>query len=85
MGADDSAFQLSKSKLKSAQVSFVRLYLQCHIGFTSGTLKQSQKRMPKMIEATSNPSARSAMNRAHEERAQAMRDAWNWLFHATAR
>ena len=33
-----------------------------------------------MIEATTNQTARNAMQRAHEERAQAMRDAWNWLF-----
>lgn len=36
-----------------------------------------------MIEATTNTAARSAMQRAHEERAQAMRDAWNWLFHVS--
>ncbi len=33
-----------------------------------------------MMEATTNPAARDAMQRAHEERAQAIRDAWNWLF-----
>lgn len=33
-----------------------------------------------MIEATTNPAARNAMQNAHEERAKAMKDAWNWLF-----
>ncbi len=37
-----------------------------------------------MIEATTNPAARNAMNAAHEERAQAMRDAWRWLFGSKA-
>lgn len=33
-----------------------------------------------MIEASTNRSTKTAMHRAHEERAQAMKDAWNWLF-----
>lgn len=33
-----------------------------------------------MTEATSNPATKNAMQRAHEERAQAMKDAWSWLF-----
>ena len=33
-----------------------------------------------MIEAPITTTARNAMQRAHEERAQAMRDAWRWLF-----
>ena len=35
-----------------------------------------------MIEATTHTATRKAMQRAHEERAQAMRDAWLWLFPA---
>ena len=35
-----------------------------------------------MIEATTNEKARHAMQRAHEERSQALRDAWHWLFHS---
>ncbi len=38
-----------------------------------------------MLEATTNPIARTAMQRAHEERAQAMRDAWRWLFASSSR
>ena len=38
-----------------------------------------------MLEATTNPTTRTAMQRAHEERAQAMRDAWRWLFHSSSR
>ena len=38
-----------------------------------------------MFEATANQQARSAMQRAHEERAQAMRDAWRWLFDSSSR
>ncbi len=38
-----------------------------------------------MLEATTNPAARNAMNDAHAERAQAMKDAWNWLFHRSNR
>jgi hypothetical protein len=33
-----------------------------------------------MIEAPITTTSRNAMIRAHEERAQAMRDAWRWLF-----
>jgi hypothetical protein len=33
-----------------------------------------------MFEAPTTSTARSAMQRAHEERAQAMRNAWRWLF-----
>jgi len=33
-----------------------------------------------MIEATTNPAARNAMENAHMERAKAMKDAWHWLF-----
>ena len=33
-----------------------------------------------MIEATTNPNARDAMQRAHQERAKMISDAWNWLF-----
>lgn len=33
-----------------------------------------------MIEMTTNPAARRAMDRAHMERAQALRTAWGWLF-----
>lgn len=33
-----------------------------------------------MIEMTTNPAARRAMERAHEERARAIRNAWSWLF-----
>lgn len=36
-----------------------------------------------MFEATTNRDTRNAMQRAHEERAQAMKDAWNWLFHSS--
>lgn len=39
-----------------------------------------------MIEATTNVNTREAIRRAHEERAQAARHAWAWLFHpATSR
>jgi hypothetical protein len=33
-----------------------------------------------MFEASSTRETYNAMQRAHEERAQAMKDAWNWLF-----
>lgn len=33
-----------------------------------------------MFEATTRRDTRDAMQRAHEERAQAMKSAWNWLF-----
>lgn len=33
-----------------------------------------------MFEAPTNTETRNAMQRAHEERAQAMKDAWRWLF-----
>lgn len=33
-----------------------------------------------MFETPTNTLMRNAMIRAHEERAQAMKDAWNWLF-----
>jgi hypothetical protein len=38
-----------------------------------------------MLEATTNPNARTAMQRAHEERAIAMAAAWNWLFRSSSR
>ena len=34
-----------------------------------------------MIEPTTDPATRRAFRVAHEERARAVRDAWNWLFH----
>ena len=37
-----------------------------------------------MIEATTNPKARTAMQRAHEERAKMMSDAWKWLFSSSS-
>ncbi len=37
-----------------------------------------------MIEATTNENARLAMQRAHKERGQALRYAWQWLFPASA-
>jgi len=33
-----------------------------------------------MIEMTTNPAARRAMDRAHQERAHALRSVWGWLF-----
>lgn len=33
-----------------------------------------------MIEAPTRQIHREAMQRAHEERGQIVRDAWNWLF-----
>lgn len=33
-----------------------------------------------MIEAATSENLRKAMERAHEERSQALRDAWHWLF-----
>lgn len=33
-----------------------------------------------MFEAPTNDVARDAMKRAHEERSQAIRDVWHWLF-----
>lgn len=33
-----------------------------------------------MFEATTHRDTRDAMQRAHEERAQAMKAAWQWLF-----
>lgn len=33
-----------------------------------------------MFEATTDRITRNAMQRAHEERAQAMKSAWHWLF-----
>jgi len=36
-----------------------------------------------MFEASTSRTAKNAMQRAHEERAQAMKDAWNWLFAST--
>jgi hypothetical protein len=33
-----------------------------------------------MIEASANPDTRRAMQAAREERAQAMKNAWQWLF-----
>ena len=38
-----------------------------------------------MIEATTNPDARNAMNRAHAERGRAMQNAWAWLFNRSSR
>lgn len=38
-----------------------------------------------MLEATTNTAARNAMTTAHEERALAMKSAWNWLFHRSSR
>lgn len=38
-----------------------------------------------MIEATTNPAARTAMQRAHAERSQAISSAWNWLFRSARR
>ncbi|KIN62080.1 hypothetical protein Z946_936 [Sulfitobacter noctilucicola] len=38
-----------------------------------------------MMEATTNPNARTAMQRAHEERAIAMHAAWAWLMGRTSR
>lgn len=38
-----------------------------------------------MLEATTNPAARSAMTAAHEERAIAIKAAWNWLFGKSSR
>jgi len=38
-----------------------------------------------MIEATTNPAARTAMENARTERAKAMQTAWNWLFHPASR
>lgn len=32
-----------------------------------------------MTEATTTRATKTAMQRAHEERAQAMRNAWHWL------
>lgn len=33
-----------------------------------------------MFEATTTSGTRDAIHKAHEERAQALRDAWHWLF-----
>lgn len=33
-----------------------------------------------MFEASTDATTRDAMQRAHEERAQAMKGAWHWLF-----
>ena len=33
-----------------------------------------------MIEATTNPHARTAITKAHSERAEVIRAAWAWLF-----
>ena len=35
-----------------------------------------------MIEATTNPAARTAMTNAHIARGQVLQEAWNWLFGA---
>ena len=35
-----------------------------------------------MLEISTNPAARRAFRKAHEERAQAVAYAWNWLFGA---
>jgi hypothetical protein len=55
-----------------------------HIGNSSKTLIPIGKRSKQMIEAPTTENTRRAMERAHEERAQAMRDAWNWLFHSNS-
>ena len=33
-----------------------------------------------MFEASTDKTVRNAMQRAHEERSKAIRDAWHWLF-----
>lgn len=38
-----------------------------------------------MIEATTNPAARTAMAKAHTERSEALSTAWNWLFNSPRR
>jgi len=34
-----------------------------------------------MYETTTSPRIREGINRAHKERAEALRSAWNWLIH----
>lgn len=36
-----------------------------------------------MIEATTNPAARKAMQKAHDARGQAMSSVWAWLFRSS--
>jgi hypothetical protein len=36
-----------------------------------------------MIEAPTTERSRAALQRAHAERGQALKDAWNWLFAST--
>ena len=38
-----------------------------------------------MFEATTNAAARTAMQRAHAERSQALSSAWAWLFKTARR
>jgi hypothetical protein len=38
-----------------------------------------------MLEATTNPAARKAMNNAHSARGQMMNEFWGWLFHRSSR
>lgn len=38
-----------------------------------------------MFEATTNPNARNAMEKAHRARAQATIDFWSWLFGSAGR
>jgi hypothetical protein len=38
-----------------------------------------------MIEATTNPNARNAMEKAHKARSEALSSAWAWLFPRTSR
>jgi len=39
----------------------------------------SLERNPPMFEPTTDPRTRYMMNKAHSERAKALRDAWNWI------
>ena len=38
-----------------------------------------------MLEATTNEAIRTAIRKAHEERAQASRDFWGWMFGTSSR
>ena len=38
-----------------------------------------------MMEATTNPATRRAMQKAHAERGQALATMWHWLFPGTSR
>jgi hypothetical protein len=76
MAAGDLAFQLSITCLTRLKVSFVEILQYRHIPSIG------QLRRPEMFDYSAQTNTQRAFEAAHQERAEAIRSAWKWLFGA---